>query len=66
MRLWRVQSYILNSLKGGDDKKTKDVNENFVIVKMSADPYEDFKKSMVEMIMENKMVKEKDLELLLI
>lgn len=64
--IWRVQSYISNNFKDGDDKKTKEVNENFVIVKISAYPYEDFKKSMIEMITENKMVEAEDLEQLLI
>lgn len=40
-------------------------DESFVVVKNSQNPREDFKNSMMEMIMENKMFKAKDLEELL-
>ncbi|KAL3527085.1 hypothetical protein ACH5RR_011741 [Cinchona calisaya] len=41
------------------------VKESFAIVKKSEDPYEDFKRSMMEMILEKQMFEEKDLEQLL-
>lgn len=41
------------------------VRESFAVVKKSKDPYEDFKKSMVEMIMEKQMFETEDLEQLL-
>ncbi|KAL0395983.1 UNVERIFIED_CONTAM: Transcription repressor OFP7 [Sesamum calycinum] len=41
------------------------VKESFAIVKRSEDPYEDFKSSMMDMIMEKQMFEEKDLEQLL-
>ncbi|KAK3033822.1 hypothetical protein RJ639_034240 [Escallonia herrerae] len=41
------------------------VKESFAVVKRSSDPYEDFKKSMVEMILEKEMFEERDLEELL-
>ncbi|XP_049395756.1 transcription repressor OFP7-like isoform X2 [Solanum stenotomum] len=41
------------------------VNESFAIVKKSEDPYEDFKSSMMEMILEKKMFEKNDLEQLL-
>ncbi|KAM7250688.1 hypothetical protein ACFE04_022571 [Oxalis oulophora] len=41
------------------------VRESFAIVKKSRDPYEDFKNSMMEMIMEKQMFDEKELEELL-
>ncbi|CAI9753013.1 unnamed protein product [Fraxinus pennsylvanica] len=41
------------------------VKESFAIVKRSKDPYEDFKNSMMEMILEKQMFEEKDLEQLL-
>ncbi|XP_022741250.1 transcription repressor OFP7-like [Durio zibethinus] len=41
------------------------VRESFAVVKKSEDPYEDFKKSMMEMILEKQMFEEKDLEQLL-
>ncbi|GLU13706.1 hypothetical protein SLE2022_303220 [Rubroshorea leprosula] len=41
------------------------VRESFAVVKRSEDPYEDFKRSMVEMILEKQMFEEKDLEQLL-
>ncbi|OIT39940.1 PREDICTED: transcription repressor OFP7-like [Nicotiana attenuata] len=42
------------------------VNESFAIVKKSADPYEDFKNSMKEMIIEKQMFEAEDLEQLLL
>lgn len=44
----------------------RQVNESFVVVKRSADPYEDFKKSMLEMILEREILEPKDLEQLLL
>ncbi|KAK4584322.1 hypothetical protein RGQ29_022168, partial [Quercus rubra] len=41
------------------------VRESFAVVKKSEDPYEDFKRSMMEMILEKQMFDEKDLEQLL-
>nr|GEU35012.1 transcription repressor OFP7-like [Tanacetum cinerariifolium] len=41
------------------------MKESFAIVKGSKDPYDDFKKSMMEMIMEKQMFKEHDLKQLL-
>ncbi|GAV69502.1 Ovate domain-containing protein [Cephalotus follicularis] len=41
------------------------VRESFAVVKRSQDPYEDFKRSMMEMILEKQMFEEKDLEQLL-
>ncbi|KAF7829686.1 transcription repressor OFP7-like [Senna tora] len=41
------------------------VKESFAVVKRSNDPYEDFKKSMLEMIMEMEMFEENELEQLL-
>ncbi|CAK9178533.1 unnamed protein product [Ilex paraguariensis] len=41
------------------------VNESFAVVKKSEDPYEDFKRSMLEMILEKEMFEAKDLEELL-
>ncbi|XP_038877285.1 transcription repressor OFP7 [Benincasa hispida] len=41
------------------------IRESFAVVKKSADPFEDFKRSMMEMIMEKEMFDEKDLEQLL-
>ncbi|KAK7291181.1 hypothetical protein RIF29_06119 [Crotalaria pallida] len=41
------------------------VKESFAVVKKSNDPYEDFKKSMMEMMMEMEMLKSEDMERLL-
>lgn len=41
------------------------VRESFAVVKKSEDPYEDFKRSMMEMILEKQMFHEKELEQLL-
>ena len=41
------------------------VRESFAVVKKSEDPYEDFRMSMMEMILEKQMFEEQDLEQLL-
>lgn len=41
------------------------VNESFVMVKRSVDPFEDFKKSMLEMVLEKQIFEPKELEQLL-
>ncbi|KAM7524181.1 hypothetical protein LguiA_014083 [Lonicera macranthoides] len=41
------------------------VKESFAIVKKSEDPYEDFRRSMMEMVLEKEMFEERDLEELL-
>ncbi|KAK3224085.1 hypothetical protein Dsin_011110 [Dipteronia sinensis] len=41
------------------------VRESFAVVKKSQDPYEDFRRSMMEMILEKQMFEEKELEQLL-
>ncbi|CAI9110740.1 OLC1v1010814C1 [Oldenlandia corymbosa var. corymbosa] len=41
------------------------VKESFAVIKKSEDPYEDFKRSMMEMILEKQMFEESDLEQLL-
>ncbi|KAL2905566.1 Transcription repressor OFP7 [Bienertia sinuspersici] len=41
------------------------VRESFAMVKKSEDPFEDFKRSMVEMVVENQMFEERELEELL-
>ncbi|KAI3460315.1 hypothetical protein Pfo_016978 [Paulownia fortunei] len=43
----------------------KKVNQSFVVVKRSVDPYEDFKKSMLDIILEKQMFEPKELEQLL-
>ncbi|KAL0351885.1 UNVERIFIED_CONTAM: Transcription repressor OFP7 [Sesamum calycinum] len=50
---------------GDQEKKHGKVNESFVVVKRSVDPFEDFKKSMLEMILEKQMFEHKELEQLL-
>ncbi|KAL0360693.1 UNVERIFIED_CONTAM: Transcription repressor OFP7 [Sesamum radiatum] len=50
---------------GDQEKKDGKVNESFVVVKRSVDPFEDFKKSMLEMIVEKQMFEHKELEQLL-
>ncbi|KAK2988734.1 hypothetical protein RJ640_020999 [Escallonia rubra] len=47
------------------EAKDSKVNESFAVVKKSEDPYEDFKRSMLEMILEKQMFEAKDLEQLL-
>ncbi|XP_009356680.2 transcription repressor OFP7 [Pyrus x bretschneideri] len=41
------------------------VRESFAVVKKSEDPYEDFKRSMMEMVLEKQMFEERELEQLL-
>ncbi|KAI5656045.1 hypothetical protein M9H77_24838 [Catharanthus roseus] len=41
------------------------VNESYAVMKRSSDPYEDFKKSMMEMILENQISEPEELEKLL-
>lgn len=48
-------------LEGGTDK----VKDSFAVVKSSSDPYNDFRTSMVEMIVERQIFATKDLEQLL-
>ncbi|XP_055833582.1 transcription repressor OFP7-like [Solanum dulcamara] len=64
----RLKRYISNSFKDSMMPCMADgkVNESFAIVKKSADPYDDFKKSMKEMIMEKEMFEAEDLEQLLL
>nr|GEX40753.1 transcription repressor OFP7-like [Tanacetum cinerariifolium] len=59
---------------GGKTKKTKDaevkrksivMKESLTVVKWSKQPYDDFKRSMLEMILEKEMYESKDLEELL-
>ncbi|KAL2249720.1 UNVERIFIED_CONTAM: Transcription repressor OFP7 [Sesamum indicum] len=50
---------------GDQEKKHGKVKESFVVVKRSVDPFEDFKKSMLEMIHEKQMFEHKELEQLL-
>ncbi|KAJ8537985.1 hypothetical protein K7X08_014525 [Anisodus acutangulus] len=52
--------------KNNNTKADGKVNESFAIVKKSADPYDDFKNSMKEMIMEKEMFEAEDLEQLLL
>ncbi|XP_057785799.1 transcription repressor OFP8-like [Salvia miltiorrhiza] len=47
------------------EKPHRQVNESFVVLKRSADPYQDFKKSMLEMIVERRIFEPRDLEQLL-
>ncbi|KAJ8541012.1 hypothetical protein K7X08_001828 [Anisodus acutangulus] len=64
----RLKRYLSNSFKDSMMPCMADgkVNESFAIVKKSADPYEDFKNSMKEMIMEKEMFEAEDLEQLLL
>ena len=57
-RLSRLQWLIPCTVEGK-------VRESFAVVKKSDDPFEDFKRSMMEMILEKEMFEEKDLEQLL-
>ncbi|KAL9394040.1 hypothetical protein Peur_013325 [Populus x canadensis] len=57
-RLSRLQWLIPCTVEGK-------VRESFAVVKKSEDPFEDFKRSMMEMILEKEMFEEKDLEQLL-
>ncbi|XP_015073195.1 transcription repressor OFP7-like [Solanum pennellii] len=64
----RLRRYLSNSLKDSMMPCMADgkVNESFAIVKRSVDPYDDFKNSMKEMIMEKEMFEAEDLEQLLL
>ncbi|KAF3645748.1 Transcription repressor OFP6 [Capsicum annuum] len=74
----RLKRYLSNSFKDSVTKASVverlmpscmadgKVNESFAIVKKSADPYDDFKRSMMEMILEKEMFEAKDLEQLLL
>ncbi|CAI9284191.1 unnamed protein product [Lactuca saligna] len=66
--------YVKNTGGGTTEKKMKKVEEkrksrmmkeSLTVVKWSKEPYDDFKKSMLEMILEKKMFEAKDLEQLL-
>lgn len=46
-------------------KEHRQENKSFVVLKRSVDPYKDFKKSMLEMILERQIFEPKDLEQLL-
>ncbi|KAJ3680939.1 hypothetical protein LUZ60_015428 [Juncus effusus] len=57
-----------SNARKSDARKSESKNgalDGFAVVKSSSDPQKDFKDSMVEMIMENKICKSKDLEELL-
>ncbi|KAE8707088.1 Transcription repressor OFP8 [Hibiscus syriacus] len=58
----RLSSFLQRMIPCTVDSK---VRESFAVVKKSEDPYEDFKRSMVDMILEKQMFEEKDLEQLL-
>ncbi|GMI68134.1 ARABIDOPSIS THALIANA OVATE FAMILY PROTEIN 7, ovate family protein 7 [Hibiscus trionum] len=58
----RLSSFLQRMIPCTVDGK---VRESFAVVKKSAEPYEDFKKSMMDMILEKQMFEEKDLEQLL-
>lgn len=60
----RLKSYLSNSFKDSvmPCMANGKVNESFAIVKKSADPYVDFKRSMMEMILEKEMFEAEDLE----
>ncbi|MCD7469143.1 hypothetical protein HAX54_007980 [Datura stramonium] len=78
----RLKRYLSNSFKDSDFQKATTkasvmerlmpcmangkVNESFAVVKKSADPFDDFKNSMKEMIMEKEMFEVEDLEQLLL
>ncbi|KAL4566353.1 hypothetical protein LXL04_030467 [Taraxacum kok-saghyz] len=48
-----------------DRRKSRMMKESLTVVKWSQEPYDDFKKSMLEMILEKKMFEAKELEQLL-
>lgn len=48
-----------------EKRKSRMMKESLTVVKWSKEPYDDFKKSMLEMILEKKMFEAKDLEQLL-
>ncbi|KAL0438563.1 UNVERIFIED_CONTAM: hypothetical protein Slati_2339300 [Sesamum latifolium] len=53
---WKDGAMAAPETESGDQvKKDGKVNESFVVVKRSVDPFEDFKKSMLEMIVEKQM-----------
>ncbi|GMI89483.1 hypothetical protein HRI_002617600 [Hibiscus trionum] len=52
-------------LEGADNNKNNRVRDSFAVVKRSSDPYNDFRTSMVEMIVERQMFGAEDLEQLL-
>ncbi|XP_022774144.1 transcription repressor OFP7-like [Durio zibethinus] len=58
----RLSSFLQRMIPCTVDGK---VRESFAVVKKSEDPYEDFKKSMMEMILQKQMFEDKDLEQLL-
>ncbi|XVF15733.1 hypothetical protein REPUB_Repub09cG0181100 [Reevesia pubescens] len=58
----RLSSFLQRMIPCTVDGK---VRESFAVVKKSEDPYEDFKKSMMEMILEKQMFEDNDLEQLL-
>ncbi|KAK4390682.1 Transcription repressor OFP7 [Sesamum angolense] len=63
---WKDGAIAAPETESGDqEKKHGKVNESFVVVKRSVDPFEDFKKSMLEMILEKQMFEHKELEQLL-
>ncbi|KAK7310900.1 hypothetical protein RJT34_08686 [Clitoria ternatea] len=71
-KVQRVRFQSLESRRGEEEKKKKKtammegkVKESFAVVKKSKDPYEDFKKSMMEMITEMEMSEAEELEQLL-
>ncbi|MBA0832454.1 hypothetical protein Goarm_016843 [Gossypium armourianum] len=47
------------------EKQERKVRESFAVVKKSEDPYKDFKRSMMEMILEKQLFEDEDLEQLL-
>lgn len=63
----RVRFQSLENRRGRDQtaQVKKKLKESFAVVKKSKDPYEDFKKSMLEMITEMEMSEAEDLEQLL-
>ncbi|KAM7514141.1 hypothetical protein LguiA_003724 [Lonicera macranthoides] len=66
LKVQRLQRYVSNSWKTTSlESESNKVKESFVVVKKSEDPYDDFKRSMLEMILEKQMFEAKDLEELL-
>ncbi|RZC55086.1 hypothetical protein C5167_013939 [Papaver somniferum] len=56
---------LMRSSSNSTCKAEGKVKESFAVVKKSEDPYQDFRKSMMEMILEKQMFESKDLEQLL-
>ncbi|KAI3866283.1 hypothetical protein MKX03_003800 [Papaver bracteatum] len=56
---------LMRSSSNSSCKAEGKVKESFAVVKKSEDPYQDFRKSMMEMILEKQMFESKDLEQLL-